>query len=154
VTCCKPGRFVCRAVAALGSIACACALTIVAATASSVRFHADDPLGREPETQDASRVTEWTIDLFVDLTLNLFATPAGARVERRAANINTIDEVPDSGWFTNRIVARPVPIAEAVRGPRTGGGPADGRWTIVGAKETGAAPGFTIQDRTGETWLI
>jgi hypothetical protein len=132
-----------------------CALTIIAAAAaSSVTFHPDDPLDREPETQDASHAAEWTIDLFVDLTLNLFATPGGDAGGRRAANVNTIDEVPDSGWFTNRILARHVSIDEAARGPRSGPGPADGVWTVVGAKEAGAAPGFTVQDQSGETWFI
>ena len=35
----------------------------------------------------------------------------------RAHNINTIDEVPDSSWFTNRILARPLSIDEAVARP-------------------------------------
>ena len=122
-------------------------------TAASIRFHDDDPLVREPDTQDASRTAEWTIDLFVDLTLNLFAPP-GDGVPVRAGNVNTIDEVPDSNWFTNRILARPVSIADAVRGPHAGRGPAAGAWTVVGAKESGAAPGFTMQDQAGETWFI
>ena len=39
------------------------------------RFYADDPLQREPETQDASQVQEWEIDLFWDLSENLFGRP-------------------------------------------------------------------------------
>jgi hypothetical protein len=131
------------------------ALTVAAGgVASTPTFHDDDPLVREPETQDASRAKEWTIDLFVDLTLNTFATPGSNEVNVRARNVNTIDEVPDSSWFTNRILARPLSKAEAVRGPRMGDGPAPGPWTIVGPKETGAAPGFTIQDAAGETWFV
>ena len=38
----------------------------------------------------------------------------------RAGNVNTIDEVPDSSWFTNRILARPVSLEEASRGPLNG----------------------------------
>jgi hypothetical protein len=37
----------------------------------------------------------------VDLTYNLFG---GREVtDVRAMNLNTVDEVPDSSWFTNRI---------------------------------------------------
>jgi hypothetical protein len=132
----------------------AAALVVAATSASNITFHDDDPLIREPETQDASPVREWTIDLFVDLTLNMFAEPGEPAAGARAGNVNTVDEVPDSSWFTNRILARPISIADAVRGPRLGDGPASGPWTIVGAKETGAAPGFTIQDRAGETWFV
>src|SRR5262245_25264102 len=89
-------------------------------------FRDDDPLVREPETQDASKAQEWEIDLFIDLAVNLFGQPGEAVNGVAAANVNTIDEVPDSSWFTNRILARPLPIDEAVRGPREGDGPAAG----------------------------
>jgi hypothetical protein len=130
---------------------CTAATSLLATVAV---FREDDPLAREPETQDATQAKEWTIDLFVDLTLNLFGEPGDDAVGVRAGNVNTIDEVPDSNWFTNRILARPIAIEEAVRGPGQGHGPADGTWTVVAAKEAGVAPGFTIQDRAGETWFI
>ena len=118
------------------------------------RFHADDPLTREPDSQDASGVVEWTIDLFVDLTLNLFSEPGDPQVGSRAANVNTVDEVPDSSWFTNRILARPLPVDDVLRGPAQGEPPSAGFWTIVAAKEIGAAPGFTVEDEARETWFI
>ena len=40
-----------------------------------------------------------------------------SRSNTRAANINTIDEVPDSSWFTNRIGSRAMSADELVRGP-------------------------------------
>jgi hypothetical protein len=62
--------------------------------------------------------------------------------------------VPDSSWFTNRILQHPVSIDEAVRGPHTGVAPAEGPWIIVAAKEIGAAPGFTIQDANRNVWFV
>ena len=121
---------------------------------SSIRFYKDDPLQREPETQDASNVREWEIDLFWDLAENLFANPGDRTPNVKARNVNTVDEVPDSNWFTNRIGARPLLIAEAVRGPLTDDGPAPGTWSVVRAKEAGFAPGFTLQDAKGETWFV
>ena len=117
------------------------------------KFYQDDPMAVEPETQDASGVAPWKIDLFYDLMLNQFAHP-GEPAGPRAKNINTIDEVPDSGWFTNRILARPLSIADAVRGPLTGDGPAPGKWAVIGAKTEGDAPGFKIQDSAGVTWFL
>lgn len=122
--------------------------------ARSPAFRADDPLPREPETQDASRVEAWDIDLFIDLAVNLFGTPGDNAAGVRAHNVNTIDEVPDSSWFTNRILARPVSIPEATRTPRDGPAPAPGLWTVIAAKETGNAPGFTIEDADGEKWFV
>ena len=41
----------------------------------------------------------------------------GEQRDVRARNVNTVDEVPDSSWFTNRIGRRTMPIDELVRGP-------------------------------------
>ena len=43
-----------------------------------------------------------------ELMYNLFVTSKYQPSGLRAKNINTIDEVPDSSWFTNRVGARPV----------------------------------------------
>ena len=43
------------------------------------------------------------IGLFFELTYNLFVTANYRASNTRAQNVNTIDEVPDSGWFTNRV---------------------------------------------------
>jgi hypothetical protein len=140
-------------VSALAIAACAW-LSVAAPRGAVVKFYSDDPIGREPETQDASKVEEWDIDLFWDLSLNLFGDPGDPTPDVKAQNVNTIDEVPDSSWFTNRILSRPVPVDEATRGPVTGGGPAPGTWTVVRPKESGFAPGFTMQDGKGETWFV
>ena len=85
----------------------------VALGGAQSRFFADDPLSREPETGDASKAEPWDIDLYYDLAYNLFVTPRRTPKNVRAQNVNTIDEVPDSSWFVNRILARPVSIEEA-----------------------------------------
>ena len=121
---------------------------------AAVKFYGDDPLQREPETQDASKVQEWEIDLFWDLALNMFAKPGDPTLDVKARNVNTVDEVPDSNWFTNRIGTRAVSIEEAVQGPLTGSGPVPGRWLISRAKEAGVAPGFTIRDAKGDLWFV
>ena len=121
---------------------------------ATVRFYSDDPLTREPETQDASKVQPWDIDLFWDLAENLFGNPGDPSTDVKAGNVSTVDEVPDSNWFTNRIGARPMSIEDAVRGPVVGDPPAAGRWSIARAKEAGFAPGFTMRDSKGELWFV
>jgi hypothetical protein len=58
------------------------------------RFFDDDPLTREPDTQDASKVAEWENVLLIDLATNMFARPGDPTPDVRARDINTIDEVP------------------------------------------------------------
>jgi hypothetical protein len=118
------------------------------------KFLSDDPLQREPDTQDASKVQEWEIGLLADLTLNLFTKQGDQTLNVRAGNVNTIDEVPDSNWFTNRIYRREVTIDEVTKGPNTSDGPAKGKWTIIRPKSAGVSPGFTIRDEKGEVWFI
>ena len=72
----------------------------------------------------------------------------------RARNINTIDEVPDSSWFTNRVGARALTADELVRGPNFGAPPDPSKWVILREKSAGAHPGFTALDAKGETWFL
>ena len=96
--------------------------------AAGMKFFSDDPIARAPETADASAAQPWDIDLFYDLSYNTFVTADRRPAGIRAQNLNTIDEVPDSSWFTNRIGARPVTAEEVQRGPvRAGAGFVAGR---------------------------
>ena len=102
---------------------------VAAVGTQAPRFYDDDPISREPEPQDASKVEPWDIGLLYDLSYQLFATSRRKPSNTRAQNINTIDEVPDSSWFTNRIGARPLPVDEVLRGTNLGPPPAAERWT-------------------------
>src|SRR5439155_1706886 len=106
------------------------------------------------DTQDASRIRRWKIDLCVDVPLNLFSTLGDPASGVRAKNVNTIDEVPDSSWFTNRVGARPVTPDDVARGPDATTGPASGSWTVTSSKSDGVTPGFTIRDSTGDLWFL
>ena len=132
----------------------AAVLVVASSRAAAPKFYPDDPLPREPETQDASRAEVTEVDLFSDLLVNMFMKPGDVTPGVRAGNINTIDEVPDSSWFTNRVGTVPLTGADISRGANVGKGPAPGRWTVVSAKLGGAAPGFRVQDSQGEVWFL
>ena len=117
-------------------------------------FYRDDPLSRDPESQDASRAERSDIGDLYEMTYNLFVQPRHKPSGVRARNINTIDEVPDSSWFTNRIGARTLTIDDVVRGPIEGGPPDPSRWVIVREKTTGVHPGVTARDASGATWFL
>ncbi len=123
-------------------------------TATTPRFYRDDPITREPESQDASRATPSEIGDLYEMTYNLFVQSRYKPSGVRAQNLNTIGEVPDSNWFTNRIGARALTIDEIVRGPNVGTPPDPSRWTIVREKTEGVHPGLTVKDANGETWFL
>jgi hypothetical protein len=112
-------------------------------------FRTDDPLARVTDTQDASKVQPREISLVYDASINLFGRP-GLSTVGRAESINTVDEVPDSNWFTNRTGLTPDGIR---RGVTDDTGPAAGRWT-VSRKSNGVSPGFTITDERGRRYFV
>ncbi|MGH9309119.1 MAG: hypothetical protein ACRD1U_07085, partial [Vicinamibacterales bacterium] len=138
------------------ALACAGAIWLGAAAAqnAATHFYPDDPIRRDPEMQDASGAQPVDISDQFDLLENSFLG-AGEEIDQHALNVNTLDEVPDSSWFTNRVGPRsPADIAALVKGPDSGPGPAAGTWTITGRKGEGVTPGFTIRDSTGEIYWI
>ena len=141
-------------VAALALLTAAAVVPSSDLGAQRPRFFSDDPLPRDPETQDASKVEEWDIGLTPDLLHNLFGKPGDRASNVRAQNVNTADEVPDSSWFTNRIYAKPLSTDDVTRGPLTTDGPAPGKWTVIRGKGAGVAPGFTARDEKGVMWFV
>jgi hypothetical protein len=139
-------------------LACAIVLWLSAppGRAAAPRFYPDDPIWRDPESQDASRAQPVKVSDQFDLVENSFLG-AGDKAERHAANVNTVDEVPDSSWFTNRVgplQKGAIDLASLATGPDRGSGPAAGPWTVLSRKGEGVTPGFTIRDSTGEIYWI
>jgi len=118
------------------------------------RFYPDDPIAREPESQDASKTAPYDESQMYELFFNLFVNSGLQASGLRAMNINTIDEVADSSWFTNRIGTRPITTAELTRGANVGAPPDPSKWVLTREKTSGAHPGFTAVDAKGETWFL
>ena len=139
-----------------------CLVTVIAATAvgtsilssATPHFYPDDPIAREPESQDASKAQPYSRGSLFEMATNLFVTAGYKPSGLRAKNINTIDEVPDSNWFTNRVGTTSVGIEDLVRGPNVGAPPDPSHWTLTREKTAGAHPGFTARDAKGETWFL
>jgi hypothetical protein len=127
---------------------------VVVAGATDVRFYPDDPIARVVDSQDASAVKEREIDLVYDTLENSFWRPGDPTLNVRAQSVNTIDEVPDSAWFTNRLGTRPMTAEELVQGPNRDEGPAPGTLTVVAAKDDGYMPGFRVRDSRGQLWFV
>ena len=141
----------------------ACGLVLLAAAlglggravaTQTPRFYPDDPIAREPESQDAGRAARYEIESLYEMTHNLFVTAGYTPSGTRARNLNTIDEVPDSSWFTNRIGSRRITTGEIASGPVAGDPPDPSHWVLLGKKTAGVHPGFRARDARGETWFI
>ena len=136
-----------------GSV-CALGLLNNAVSSQSLHFFSDDPIVREPESQDASKAQPYEIGSLYEMTHNLFVIAGYKASGLRAKDINTIDEVPDSSWFTNRIGATMVTVDDIARGANRGEPPDPSRWVILREKTSGAHPGFTARDAKGETFFL
>jgi len=84
-----------------------------------------------------------------------FAEAWWLELAHEAVNVNALDEVPDSAWFTGRIGRHPMSPARAARGPcerplLDTAGP----WTVMGAKPNGLNPGFPIEAADGRRYMI
>lgn len=132
---------------------CAALTAITVLAGAGQKFYRDDPLWRDPESQNASGVQPVSLSQQYDFVENTFLK-TGDRTDKRAVNINTVDEVPDSSWFTNRIGREAWPTERLVKGPDAGNGPAPGPWRIIGAKTEGITPGLTIRDAAGTMYFI
>jgi hypothetical protein len=73
---------------------------------------------------------------------------------KQASNVNALDEVPDSSWYTNRHHIRHMDTAALQRGPNTGNPPDFTSAVITRAKTSGVSPGMMVNDATGQAYLI
>jgi hypothetical protein len=116
------------------------------------------PCRRSPTPKDPQHIScapdVYVSPLIWDGTDNMLFRPLsealGVEHHGEAANVNSLDEVPDSSWFTNRIGVRPMSTEEVVRGACSPKllldpeGSADGTWLIDHGKTDGSSPGFRV----------
>ena len=134
----------------LRPLAAALAVTLILEAAAATqgerttpRFYPDDPIAVDDDAAfDASKAATVELSEIYDYLDNTFGSP-GDRTPRRAQNVNTLGEVPDSSWFVNRIGVRDVSIAEIVRGPNKFERLDAEEWIVVSGKGPGGFhPGF------------
>lgn len=113
----------------------------------------------EPDSRDPSLI--WTsVDRsafqqaleLVDLERD-FRILFDARKE--AANINSLDEVPNSSWFTNRHGLTVMTPEEIIQGIAITDGPdTSAPWILSRPKVGGTTPGFWVTDSRGDIYII
>ena len=154
-------------------------LVLLIAVLSTVGAQAREPLSHDPVVWYANDDQPTEVPLFAEPGLtpyaaeSIFARPFSrfwhpGRFIRRvgtgdaarpAGDVNTLGEVVNSTWFTNRIGLRPLNTNELAYGsghgrPYREGPDRSAPWTIIGAKTAGVTPGFRVKDARGDTWLL
>jgi hypothetical protein len=118
------------------------------------KFYDDDPIWVDPDRSPIPKPVELTLSETYDLFVNSFKDPGG-KEQTKSQNVNTLGEVPDSSWFTNRIGPKELSIEDLVRGSNSGSGPdLANPITIITAKKQGIVRGFTMQDSRGDIYFL
>jgi hypothetical protein len=138
---------------AIGILGLLVVVTVVSPRSASPRFYPDDPRWVDDDRAIPVKTGPIEDTNGFDFVVNTFGHP-GERRDVRALNVNTVDEVPDSSWFTNRIGRTAMSAAEIAKGPDrvervdlTG-------WKVSGGKTTGVQPGFRMTDPQGQIYQI
>ncbi len=110
------------------------------------------PYGPEPEEYYSSFLWDGADQMVFRPNAKFWKVdPAG-----EAVNVNAMDEVPNSAWFTNRIGKHELTLDQVRKGACRDAPPLDtkGPWLVVGAKPNGANPGFPIKGADGRRYLL
>jgi hypothetical protein len=126
-----------------------------ALSAQERKFYPDDPLLVDNDMLDVpGEPAEISLSDMFDRFGHIMAD-LGDPTRGQARNVNTLDEVPDSSWFTNRHGLRRMSRDELVRGPDTIEGPdMSVPWRVFRSKIGGLTPGFQILDGRGDRYVI
>jgi hypothetical protein len=145
-----------------GAAAVAAAALVGCATTSSRRFPLRDTLWVDPDANTLARTpASYFSGINADASDQVFLRPLSRALTlpmtEEAWNVNSVDEVPNSSWFTNRIGFFPMTPVEVARGACRDAPPLDpntGPWMVTGSKGDGVHPGFQIRAADGRRYLL
>ncbi len=130
------------------------AATLSPARTPGVKFAPDDPIWVDPDRLSIPEPRSVELSKGYDLLENTFGDPGGKKGSAR--NVNTLGEVPDSSWYTNRMIGpNALPIGVLTLGPGGGQGPdLSGPMMVTSLKHEGITPGVTIRDARGQRYIL
>ena len=128
------------------------------ATAQTPAFRTDDPLSVMPTPLPVRTAKLRKIADVYDVFFNELGKPGEKQPVKglpiAAKEVNTLGDVPDGEWYTNRHYRRRLTTAELSQGPAGEPPSRVGKWRVVAAKNEGVTPGFTITDATGRRFVL
>ena len=126
-------------------------LCLATGSAQPPKFYPDDPIRQDPRPVPVGEIKKLKI---YDLFDYLYQTGRQKhRASRPAMGINTLGEVPDSAWFTNRHGRTRMTREELKRGAGNENRPLP-PYVITGAKTEGITPGFRMRDAKGRLYFV
>ena len=128
-----------------------------AGAAHAQKFYPDDPLRAEPAPVRVINPEPRALSQILELFNNTVNRPGERHPDRgviAAGGVNTLGEVMDSDWFTNRHATRRMTREELVRGPGTDHPPADGPWRVLTLQPHGVRPGILVIDSRRRHYLL
>ena len=132
-------------------------VTWTAPPVSAQHFYPDDPIWDDPDRMDMPapqprRGTD-SFDPFGFLA-RTFGEPGSH--DGPAVNVNTLGEVPNSSWYTNRHYHDAMSLEALARGPNTGVPPPDtsAPWTVQSVRRQDGLPRATVRDAAGRTYRL
>lgn len=127
-----------------------CSVVWDAAGGQLPKFLSDDPVQTMPAPLPVQKPARSNINETADFFIQ--SARWQRRTETPSAAVNTIDEVPDSEWFTNRHGKRRLTRDELQNGP-PGAAPIP-PFTVISGKSEGIMPGFVMKDSMGRRYFV
>ena len=122
------------------------------------RFYPDDPLAKEPRPLAVAEPQRRALSALLETVSSNIRTrgqrhPANGVLE--AQGVNTLGEVMDGDWYTNRHAARRMTLAELQRGPGHERPPdMTSNWRVLVVKPFGVNPGLLVSDGKGDLYIL
>ena len=122
------------------------------------RFYPDDPLATEPRPLPVPEPQRRALSAL----LETMSSNLGTRGQRHPATgvlesqgVNTLGEVMDGDWYTNRHAARRMTRAELQRGPGRERPPdMTANWRVLVVKPFGVNPGLLVSDAKRDLYIL
>lgn len=131
--------------------------TLLAGCANQLQFRDQAPIWRVDDQKHIPQPQEndyFRYPYMADVFLFRAATRAlELHDDEPAWNTNSLDEVPNSSWFTNRLGQVALTPEQVTKGPDEHGPPVP-PMKIFAGKSAGGNPGFFIKDARGVAYLI
>lgn len=122
------------------------------------KFLDDDPLPADPPPMNVPDIQGRKLGDYYDFFANTFSQPGERHAKGKplpARAVNTLGEVPDCAWYTNRHYKARLDAEALLRGPGAASAPeTSGPLTVVSAKTAGVMPGFRIKDAKGRLYFV
>lgn len=115
------------------------------------KFYLDDPIQTGPRPVPVGNIVK--LEIYEPYDYLYQSSRQAPRESRPALGTNTLGEVPDSEWFTNRHGRTRMTIDALKRGAGNENAPQP-PFEIVGAKTEGISPGFRMRDAKGRLYFV